>query len=152
MNSTDPNQILDNLLGFIDEHSTGRLRPYFTDGELIRLVQELKPDLSGYENPDSGDEILRILNKLTKDNCISFELMPLSKPEAERIKQYQITFEGRLLLKNNGYVGEYADKNFEKVRLRKQDDQIRLLTLLLAIGSIGVLIIEAMKFLFDYFL
>lgn len=152
METTNSNQILDNLLRFIEEHSTRELRPHFTLGQLIELIQELKPDLGGYETPNSGYILLRMIDKLVKDKYISFQLMPLSKPEAERIKYYEITFEGGFFIKNTGYVKQHNDTNFEKNRIKKQDEQIRLLTMFLAIGSIGVLIIEALRFLLDYFL
>lgn len=67
-------------------------------------------------------------------------------------QKVQIKLRGKFYFEQGGFQGEENRKNAEKDRIQKQDDQIRLLTLLLAIGSIGVLIIEAIKFLLDYML
>lgn len=61
-----------------------------------------------------------------------------------------ITVKGTYFYEQGGYLGEKNRKTSKKNRIQKQDEQIRLLTLFLAIGSIGVLIIEAVKFLLDY--
>lgn len=66
-------------------------------------------------------------------------------------QKVQITLKGKFYFEQGGFQGEENEKSKEKNRSKKQDEQIRLLTLFLAIGSIGVLIIEAMKFLLDYF-
>lgn len=63
-----------------------------------------------------------------------------------------ISVKGKFFRLQGGFQGEETTKNSEKNRIKKQDEQIRLLTLLLAIGSIGVLIIEALRFIIDYVL
>ncbi len=90
-----------------------------------------------------------LLNYLIEEGFIT-EPRPLVTNDGERIVEtlhYTLKLKGEMF---KGYAQTREERLSETKRIKKQDDQIRLLTLLLAIGSIGVLIIEAMKFILDY--
>jgi len=100
-------------------------------------------------------ELMDLRLKTTRNDLNKFQELEkylesekmISKNEIS--EKYMITPKGYVF---KGYVHTREEELNEKARIKKQEDQIRLLTLLLAIGSIGVLIIEAMKFILDYFM
>jgi len=87
-------------------------------------------------------EFTYLLEKLEED-----ELIFIEKNEVKPLI-IKLLYKGYFF---KGYEVALKEQSYEITRIRENDRQIRLLTLVLAIGSIGVLFIEGLKFLIDYF-
>lgn len=57
---------------------------------------------------------------------------------------------GEVFISRGGYKGQNQRDGLEKTRSQHNEEAIRLLTFFLAVGSIGVLVLEILKFLLDY--
>jgi len=98
-------------------------------------------------------ELISILNKLEKDGYVetSIYINPVF-PEAAKTILYKITFEGEYFtLYQNGYEGLDYQKNVENIRLEKVEAFQSKLALFVAIGTVGLLIWEVIKyFVFEH--
>jgi hypothetical protein len=100
-----PVQQLDEVLKFLA--TSPFARPYLTDAGIHEHLKSVKFD---------GAELLRILNKLKKDNYIDFEDRQMSSNSAIQApiglmtRVYWITWEGKLFAENDGYMGEIVSR------------------------------------------
>lgn len=121
MNQNTEYNKIDNVLEYI---CNVQQPPFRTGGEISK---DLKFD-------QNSKELFEILWKLEDEKFIHSEL------DANNIKKYFSTFNGRLFLKNNGYKG----RNKEIIRQRKR---LNALSVLSIVNIIAILILTCMNYI-----
>jgi DNA-binding PadR family transcriptional regulator len=140
---------LDAVLDCLNKHRT----------EKHHKLEDLAPLLNEeYPSVDFG-EITSILNKLEKDGYIEFDdrMVGIADEFSKTRRVYRITFEGRHFIENGGYVEEKksmaARKRWEDgfvERAERNAERLNRLTLLLGIGTIGLVLVELIKMAIEY--
>ncbi len=144
VNNLTPIEKLDEVLKIIAsvELTDGSIRTEFISIKLNQIG--IKINVS---------ELERIIDKLVKDDYADFEDKVPSPNTPFSLPHYFITFDGFLLLENGGYKQDLINKNSETKRIDDLDkksiylsDRMNRLTFWVVVGSIGLLLMEIVKF------
>jgi hypothetical protein len=137
-------QKLDSVLSIFDPNSTYR---GINNLKIKELLKEKKIDI--------GERLLtEILHKLVKDNYLRIEVADamVGTQTFKNISYYLLTFEGELFQTNGGYLEEararderrrWEDRLLENGE--RNGERLNTLTLILAIGTVGLAVIEIIK-------
>jgi|ERR1035437_2613168 hypothetical protein len=129
---------LDAVLKFISTLTSMRVRPNINNAEINNLFKD-----SGIEFQTSH-EAVEILMKLHGDKYIDW---------SDSDYNYKINFNGRMFIQQGGYVeqkriSKREDEKIEDMQLfqRVSADKMLYATIILGVGSIGLLIWEIIKY------
>lgn len=143
MNELSPFEKLDLILSMMNNHDA-------------TYIQDLAKRLNN-ESEESYYEVKSILDKLYKDGYVSktdtkaeYEIKESLRYLVDPIFYYKITFEGEYLIASEGYqeLDRIANvrKNNERL-LQSYPRILNVLTCWLALGTVGLLLIESIKLL-----
>jgi hypothetical protein len=153
---------LDQLLRFIDKHSDGKLKPFFTEGDLQKLIEEEQPDLGNNQYPNQFYEVLRMLNKLIKDGYVASEQIIEYEIHRSHVtipvikgNKYYITYDGRCF---EGYVKQKERRELKDAQTTSRENKLVLDSERLAIGTkylwiatFVLALVEVLKWIQDAF-
>ena len=149
MEELTPIQKIDKVLIFFATHKMADLyMPY----EVI-ITNCLNEDGRKFNN----NELVMILNKLQKDGYILHDngTHPYTQKETPL---YFITFEGKIFYQQGGYGQQIIRQNDENVRVLNLEishetlmRKLNALTFWIATGTVGLVLIEAIKLLNEHF-
>jgi hypothetical protein len=124
-------------------------KPSITDGPLFSALQKRHPQLE--KQSDFGSDLHRILNKLVKEGFVDTIESNVGNP-----RRYFITFDGKLLHEEGGYEKAVKDKDARKqwedsliLKGEKNGERLNTLTLILGIGTIALVLVEVVKFIYE---
>ena len=153
-NTLPPIEMLDKVLIWfsmdVSEMSLGALIPRSAASKDVALknIVEIFPELNSPEFLIYSD---LILGKLVRDKYLI-----VLNPQTPIAPLYSITFDGKYFSENGGY-GEQIKS--AEIRLRWEDsllekgekngERLNKLTLVLGIGTIGLVLIELIKFVYE---
>jgi hypothetical protein len=151
--SLAPIQKLDIVLDFLSNNL--KATPSITDGVLYSALIALHPEL---DTDEFGSDLIRMLEKLIKEGNVDFHdthypiEAGLLGPQEHVVRNYKITFDGKLLSDNGGYMqtlkSSEARKRWEDSLLEKGErngEWLNFLTLILGIGTIALAVVEIVK-------
>lgn len=142
MNIHNPNQLLDSVLNILLQSGNG--------ANLSSIHKSLKEN--GFNL--TGVIISSIINYLKDEEYViegnSFIQKSSSNvPSLKPSEFYRITFRGIVFIQNGGYQQLERTSNKNSERLKRVEIRINRLNILVAIGTIGILILEITKWIFQ---
>ena len=148
----------DLFLNFLNESPNNTKDEDLVVKNLLPKLQEIENKEGNgllYYNTDYRIVLKQIVSHLEKEGFIETVEQKVHSQDKEGNPTMSINIKfsfnnSRRCISRDGYKGQKKRENQEKTQTENNEREIRLLTFFLAVGSIGLLVLEFLKFLFDY--